>query len=108
MKKAVKIAVAVYLTVSLLMSVAASLLPHSAVITHRAPFLILEVCESTVEGIHPDGRVFGYHVGGGYIGFGRDAAAYPLGATVYSLFVWNPLNSECDDILARYDFLIIP
>lgn len=109
MKKAIKTAVLVYLAASLLLSVLVSscILPHGEVITRRAPFLVLDLCYSGVEGIHPDGRVFGYNERG-YIGFGRDESAFPLGSHVLTLFVWNPLNNECDDILARYDLCVFP
>lgn len=107
MKHVIKTAVLAYLCISLLLSVIASgcILPPGDVITRRAPFLILEFCYSGVEGIHPDGRIFGYN-DRGYIGFGRDESAFPLGSHVLTLFVWNPLNNYCDDIAARFDLLV--
>ena len=107
MKNIVKTAAIVYLCISLLLSVIVSgcILPPGAIITRRAPFLILELCYSGVEGIHEDGRIFGYNRSG-YIGFGRDESAFPLGSHVLTLFVWNPLNNYCDDIAARHDLLV--
>lgn len=107
MKSIIKTAALVYLCISLLLSVIVSgyILPPYEVITRRAPFLILELCYSGVEGVHADGRIFGYN-DHGYIGFGRDESAFPLGSHVLTLFVWNPLNSYCDDILARYDLFV--
>ena len=107
MKNIIKTAALVYLCISLFLSVIVSscALPLGEVVTRRAPFLILELCYSGVEGVHPDGQAFGYN-DHGYIGFGRGESVFPLGSHVLTLFVWNPLNNYCDDIAARYDLLV--
>lgn len=109
MKNIIKTAALAYIAVSLLLSVIVSgyILPPCEVITRRAPFLVLELSCCTIAGTEPDGHIYGYDVGGGYVGFGHDTDAFPVGSKAVTLFVWNPLNSFCDDIVARYDLFVL-
>ena len=108
MKSIIKTAALVYLCVSLLLSVIVSgyILPPYEVITRRAPFLVLELSRCTVAGVEPDGHIYGYDAGGGHVGFGYDAKTFPVGSKAVTLFVWNPFNRYCDDIIARYDLFV--
>ncbi len=112
MKKTTRIilgAAAAYTAASMLLSGLLSAgIGKNAITTHRAPFALVEIDVSRVEGSEADGHIYGSNHLGEYIGFGMDAKAYPVGSTVVSVMLWNPLNNYCDDIIARYDFIQEP
>ena len=69
-------------------------------ILHRAPFLLVDVALSEVEGVDSPDHKFGYDQHGDYIGFRSDVEA---GDKVLTLLIYNPLNNYCDDIAERFD-----
>ena len=73
------------------------------IICHRAPFLLIDVVFSKVEGTDMRDRTYGYDQHGEYIGFASDVDA---GDNVISLMVFNPMNNYCDDIAERYDVAV--
>lgn len=96
-----------YLALSLLMSLLVSAdVGRVEVIENRAPYTVLEIEVSTVDGVDQNGHIYGHNSEGFYIGYGTDTNAYQTGDTVVSLFVWNPLNNYCDDIIARFDVAV--
>ena len=109
MKKATRAAfriAAVYTATSLILSGLTSLgIGRNTIIRHRVPFTIIDVNFSTVDGIEPDGHIYGHNHLGEYIGFGIDQEVYPVDLQVVSVMLWNPLNNYCDDIVERYDIL---
>lgn len=104
MIKVLRFALKVYLVISLVLSVLVSLeVNEREIINHRRPFIIIHVERSTVHGVDDTGHVFGYDASGNYIGFGEDSGDYMIRDNVTTVFVWNPLNNEPDDILFRLD-----
>lgn len=104
-RTALKIA-AVYTATSLILSGMVSLgIGRQTIFRHRAPFTLIEVDFSTVDGIESDGHIYGHNHLGEYIGFGIDRETYPEGLKVVSVMLWNPLNNYSDDIVERYDIL---
>lgn len=106
MKKAAKflsLLVSIYLFISLLLSALVSCgIGQWWIIEHRSPFLLVEVCVSTVEGYdEPYQQMYGYDQHGDYIA--HDDGREP-GETVVSVFLWNPHNNYCDDMAYRFDF----
>ncbi len=73
------------------------------IILHRAPFLLVDVSFSEVEGTDASGHWFGYDQHGEYIGYGFEVEA---GEKVLSLMVFNPFNNEVDDIAKRFDIVL--
>lgn len=72
-------------------------------ILHRAPFVLVDVVFSEVEGIDSPDHKFGYDQHGEYIGF---RSGVEIGDKVLSLMVYNPLNNYCDDIAERFDVAV--
>lgn len=95
----------------LVMSIVASVLVSCGVyrweiIEHRAPLLILDVATGTVAGWdEPYEHLFGYDQHGGYIGY-RYTDGVQEGDKVLTLFLYNPLNNWCDDIMERWDVAV--
>lgn len=92
----------------ILVSMALSLLISIGVfrwelIAHRAPFVLVDVAFSEVEGIDSPDHKFGYDRHGEYIGFRSDVE---IGDKVLSLMVFNPSNNYSDDIVERYDVAV--
>ncbi len=73
------------------------------ILERRAPFLIVDVAVTSVEGSDGPGHHYGYDQHGEYIGFRGGAEEYPEGLNVVSLMVYNPFTNYADDIAARYD-----
>lgn len=91
-----------------LISMALSLLASAGVfrweiILHRAPFLLVDVAFSRVEGADGLDHMYGYSQHGEYIGFSSDS---DVGDYVVSAMVYSPLNNECDDIAERFDVAV--
>lgn len=82
-----------WVSVSIALSVAVTK-GNQNVIEHRAGFLLVEVCCVA----DAEGRTYGYDQNGHYVGF--DEETY----SALVVFVYNPFNNECDDIMWRYDF----
>lgn len=96
-----------YLAISLVMSLLVSAdVGRMEIVESRSPYTILEVEVSKVDGIEPNGHIYGHDSEGYYMGFGSDSDSYHTGDTVVSLFLWNPANNYCDDVIARYDVAV--
>lgn len=65
------------------------------VIEHRQGLVVVEIDTVT---INEPGNAIGTN--GAPIGYPEDI---PVGARVVSVFLWNPLNNYCDDIIGRWD-----
>lgn len=103
-KKILSAAVVVYLAISLVLSCCISIgLERREIILHRAPFLLVDVARSTVEAIRDDGIAEGADQHGEYIAFTPDEQP---GDNVLTVFIWNPLSTWCDDIVARFDVAV--
>lgn len=92
----------------ILVSMALSLLVSFGVlrweiILHRAPFLLIDVGFSVVEGADAPDSKYGYDQHGECVGFGAEV---PEGSKVLTLMVYHPLNNYCDDIVQRFDIRI--
>lgn len=105
-KAVLKYLVAAYIVGSFTLSLVTSVFGYDAgLMTHRAPFTVIEVTLSKVIGKEAGGHIYGWDSHGAYIGFGYDAEEYSEGTNVLSVMVWNPLNNYCDDIVERFDLL---
>ena len=102
MRKALSAVLAVYLLLSVAASAAVSIWPDAwrEVITHRAPLLIVEVVFSTPDAIRDDGKAECYDHRGFYIAHDAENQFHDM----LTVFVWNPFNSYCDDMILRLDF----
>ena len=82
-----------WVSISIALSVAVTK-GNQNVIEHRAGFLLVEVCIVT----DAEGRTYGYDQNGHYVGFDEETYSAVV------VFVYNPFNNECDDIMWRFDF----
>lgn len=104
MKRFLTVAAVLYLIVSLALSCCVSFgLARWEIILHRFPFLLVDIARSTVEAIRDDGIAEGADQHGEYIAFTPDEQP---GDNVLTVFIWNPLSTWCDDIVARFDVAI--
>ena len=94
-----------YILVSMVLSTMVSIgVFRWEIIKHRAPFTVIDVVISQVEGEDFKDHAFGFDQHGEYIGFSSEEVE--SGDNVVSLMVFNPLNNYCDDIAERYDVAI--
>lgn len=104
MKRILTVAVSVYLIVSLALSCLVSFgLARREIISHRAPFLLVDVARSTVDSIRDDGNAEGTDQHGEFIAFSEGVRP---GDHVLTVFVWTPVNNFCDDCIARFDMAV--
>ncbi len=100
-RKIVAVSVVLYLVISLVLSCCISFgLVRWEIILHRAPFLLVDVTCSTVDAIRDDGTPEGTDQHGEYIAFTLDKQP---GDNVLTVFIWNPLSTWRDDVIARFD-----
>lgn len=93
-----------YILVSMALSLLASVgVFRWEIIEHRAPFVLVDVVFSKVEGNDSPDHRFGHNQHDEYIGFYPDVE---IGDKVLSLMVYNPMNNYCDDIVERYDVAV--
>ena len=101
-----KIALAVYLLMSLALSFCASYFDQigeeNFLITHRAPFLVVDLSFFKVRGTYNDELQYGYTARGEYVNYKR-GSAYTNGDTVLSVDVYNPFCNYFDDIILCRD-----
>ena len=106
MKNAARIifaALALYIALSLILSACISLgLARWEIISHRAPFLLVDIAVSEVTTPRPDGLHDGHDQHGEYIAF----EGLETGDKVLSLMIFNPFTNWPDDISARYDLAV--
>ncbi len=69
------------------------------IILHRAPFLLVDVSFSEVEGTDAHDHWFGYDQHGEYVGYHN----VETGNKVLVFLVFNPLNNYGDDYVERFD-----
>lgn len=72
-------------------------------ITHRKHTVILERCIGKVRNKNKDGKVLNSNEGY-YISY--EGVKCKKGDIVITYFLWNPENNICDDIVARWDYVI--
>lgn len=96
-----RLIIAAYLIASLLYSAVFSACGDWSIARHRAPFLLVEVVQSTVTEEGP-GYAEGIQSNGNPIWYAPDDV-HP-GDHVWHVMVYNPLSNASDDLIARYDF----
>lgn len=92
MKKIIKL----WALVSLLLSMLYTATGSRFLITHRFPFLVVDMAYAVASG--PD---YGYDHRGEYIAFDYDVQPHDR---ILAAMIYNPLSNYSDDIIARFDF----
>lgn len=90
-----------YLLICVVLSVLVTIsnTPSMEILEHRAPFIVVDIIEGKAIGVRDDGLMDGITRRGEYIAY-EDVE---VGTCVRSVFIYNPFNNYCDDIIARWD-----
>lgn len=90
-----------YLLASCVLSVLVSIdVVYWPIVSHREPFLLVDVAVSTVLDYRQGGVPQGFDQHGNYIAYNPGVVP---GQRALSIFVWNPFTNWCDDIVIRWD-----